>query len=67
MHNLSRLSRNTFLTLLLLILSISILSACGKKGGLYLPVAPAQEVQAEVEKAKKPEQDTPSSTGDDEY
>ncbi len=48
------LSRNIFVALLFVVLSVATLSACGKKGGLYLPTEP--ESQVKTEKPKESEQ-----------
>ncbi len=48
------LPRNAFLTVLFVVLSVAMLSACGKKGGLYLPSDP--EPQVKTEKPKESEQ-----------
>lgn len=40
--------KNSSLTLILVLLFLSSLSACGKKGGLYLPAEPEPVVKTEA-------------------
>ena len=60
--NLYRRLRNINLTLFLIVFSISVLSACGKKGALYLPSDPIPEAKPKAQKVipEVPEESTES-------